>query len=97
MQWVGRHHCEICRFYLHCLSRCLTKVYCSKECLESDWGLVHRKICARSKGEGRKKKEGRRGRTEEGKHQMEGWVDSHKKAFGKKSVMDKVVKKMEKM
>eukprot|EP00092_Neocalanus_flemingeri_P000971 GFUD01001038.1.p1 GENE.GFUD01001038.1~~GFUD01001038.1.p1 ORF type:complete len:505 (+),score=143.91 GFUD01001038.1:63-1577(+) len=81
----------------HRCSGCLTKVYCSQDCLQKDWAVVHRKICARSKEEVRKVKEGRRGRKEEGKHRIEGWVDCHNKAFGKKSVMDKVVEKMEKM
>jgi len=81
----------------HRCSGCLTKIYCSQQCLEADWSKVHKKVCARSKEQERKRKEGRRGRTNVGKHQMEGWIDCHSKAFGNKSVMDQVVQKMEKL
>ena len=79
------------------VSRCLTKIYCSQQCLEADWSKVHKKVCARSKEQERKRKEGRRGRTKVGKHQVEEWIDCHSKAFGNMSVMDQVVEKMEKL
>jgi len=81
----------------HRCGGCKTKVYCSQTCLEEDWAGVHKKICARSKGELRKVKEGKRGRKEESGRQLEAWVDCHKEAFGEDSVMDKVVKKLDKL
>jgi len=94
------HVCDFC-FKVgktaHRCGGCKTKIYCGKQCLEEDWAMVHRKVCARSKEEARKIKEGARGRKEEGGRRLEAWIDCHQRAFGDESIMDKVVDKLEKM
>jgi len=37
--------CKTMKKSVHRCSRCLTKVYCSQECLNMDWYKVHKEIC----------------------------------------------------
>jgi len=47
--------CTTLKRKVHRCSRCLTKVYCSQECLVMDWKKVHKEVC-REKPEVRKMK-----------------------------------------
>jgi len=43
-----KNRCDWCKTLkkeVHRCSRCLTKVYCNKECLKLDWEKVHHKVC----------------------------------------------------
>ena len=57
--------------YLRC-SKCLSKIYCGKDCLTEDWELVHMKICKeeanqrKEETDQRKVKDGRRERNQAG-------------------------------
>jgi len=37
--------CKTMKKEVHRCSRCLTKAYCSRECLNMDWEKVHQKVC----------------------------------------------------
>ena len=50
---------------VHRCGKCLTKVYCSKDCQQEDWALVHSKIC-KGKGVQRKLKGKAKERKEAG-------------------------------
>ena len=58
----------ICRKSHRCKT-CLTKLYCSRDCLTEDWDLVHKNICT-ERGEERKVKGETRRRAEEGETGM---------------------------
>jgi len=50
-----------------------------------------------SKEQGRKMKEGRKGRTKDGRIHMKVWVEEYNEAFGNNSVMGQVVEKLGKL
>ena len=60
---------------------CLTKIYCSKECMKQDWELVHMKIC-REGADQRKVKDGKKGRTQAGE-QLQGHMFSDTMSIAK--------------
>ena len=48
LQAHAKFRCDWCktpRKKVHRCRRCLTKVYCSQDCLARDWDLVHSKVC----------------------------------------------------
>ena len=51
MEEIKKHQnsrCDWCKTMkkeVHRCSRCLTKHYCSQECLNMDWEKVHKKVC----------------------------------------------------
>ena len=50
--------CESCNRMtekVHRCSRCESKLYCSAECLDDDWKLVHKKMCKEYVKDGTKK------------------------------------------
>jgi len=61
MEEIKKHkmnRCDWCKTLkkeVHRCSRCLTKVYCNKDCLKLDWEKVHHKVC-REKPDIRKQK-----------------------------------------
>ena len=71
-KWI-KNRCDQCHLLapkVHRCSRCWTKVYCSKECIELDWTTVHKKVCR--KGEvARKVKADRKRRRQGGQEKVE--------------------------
>ena len=55
---------------VHRCGRCLTKVYCSKECQTADWDVAHSSIC-KGRGDARKVKGKAQERKEMGKERVE--------------------------
>ena len=60
---------------VHRCGRCLTKVYCNKECQQQDWILVHSQVC-KGKGDPRKLKGKRKEREETGNTTMQECIES---------------------
>jgi len=66
------NRCDMCFKFskkVHRCGRCLTKVYCSKQCMDLDWSLIHKEICKKEQ-DGRKVKGGSQERNKDGKKKM---------------------------
>jgi len=64
---TSSYKCDSCFFYSekpHRCKRCLTKMYCSKECQLKDWKKVHEKICKDGESERKLKSDGKTRRRE---------------------------------
>jgi len=70
------NRCDMCFKFskkVHRCDRCLTKVYCSEECRDQDWSLVHKDLCKKEQ-DGRKMKGGSKERKNIGKEFMKDYI-----------------------
>ena len=71
---------------VHRCTGCWTKVYCSQECLDKDWEVVHKEVCNLEE-DPKKKKDDRRTRVARRDEDFEMWLK------GKEKVDEDIAKK----